>query len=134
MLGFLLFLAIALVVGTIAFVITMFVSDFPKAVLIIAAVSCLVFSIILFNQVYEKEGSYYEQKGNPKTIYAQVQSKTSTKISVYTSDRRESSTFTLYNDALKSSIREGDVVKIVYVDGIYRAFALNIEKYVPATQ
>lgn len=131
MLGFYLFLAIISIVATLALLIgTFFVSK--KWLTVISAVSFIAFSVFMFNYVYDHESSYYHEKGNPKTLYAQVSSQTATKISVSTFEQERIKTFTLYEGAFHSNVNEGDVVKIIYVDGIYRAFAVNIQKYVPA--
>jgi hypothetical protein len=134
--GLHLFLAIVEIVVAIILLFVIFMTTKLKRMFAtLGVVVIVVASVAHFKYIDAHEGTYYKKHANLEVRYGQVKSKSDLKISIYKNgEQTDSSNFTLENAGAIEGIHEGDVVKIIYVDGIYRAYAIEIEKYVPASK
>lgn len=132
MLAFYLAVSIISIIAGIVSVIAIFIARKHKPLYIGLALLFAAIPVFLLPYIYNHEAEYYEQHGNPKARYAQVKSMSQYKISVwYDQYNGQDGNFTIKDPTLLQGLHEGDVIKVAYVNGIYRAFAFDIQKYVP---
>jgi hypothetical protein len=128
MMGFLMFLSTMLVlVGTVGALIAHYFSENKSAWFLWLL---LPIGLYLGYYVYGHEYNHYLKYGNPQISYTQVKALSGTKMTTYEDIQRgNEDVFTVDPDQLRK-LKEGDIIKITYVDGIYRAFAIKVEKLV----
>jgi hypothetical protein len=77
--------------------------------------------------IHDHEREYYIERGMPHTSYTQVRALSEHRITTSDDTNVSDATFTVQSEMIRD-VKAGDILKVTYVNGVFRAYALKIEK------
>jgi hypothetical protein len=77
--------------------------------------------------IHGHEREYYIERGMPHTSYTQVRALSEHRITTSDDTNVSDATFTVQPEMIRD-VKAGDILKVTYVNGVFRAYALKIEK------
>ncbi len=124
-----LFLSIVVLLCAIGSVIGYYLSEKRRHSLLVIAGILVIFSISIMHYLSSNEYDYYKSHGTAYVQYGQVEVIMGNRLRIY--DTTTDHNFTVYDVKQLKGIHEGDIVRVVHVNGAYRAYASEVQKYVP---
>lgn len=133
MMGFTLAMSIiAIIVGVVGAGVALFYEGFRKYA--IGGLVLLIVGIYGILYVRSHEQAYYNQYGNPYSSFGQVQAVSEGKLTLRSTDyhvRGDGNFIIKINNVDVSSLKEGDIVRLVYIDGIFYNYLIKYQRYIP---